>query len=374
MPGSSGRRLQSVRQTDEAIFGALESSLSEHGIDSLTSAGVARAAGVTVGAIYSRAESLSELANLLWVDSIGDAFIRALSDVVESSRQDDAAGFDDAITRFDTRMRTASPAIELAIASLFDDELDDVVGSSLRTGFRDVIIGPGGSYSAHEAACATLILSYFCGRAITRCRVRRMRRPDPDSQRVLRGFWSAQPAEVVGAVGSEIEFLRPDGRSGEGSVGTGVDLTIERAVVDVVAQYGFRRGTIARIARRAGVTPGAVLLKGESKLELMTRAADTLLLSPREAWEVYVRRSGGVPGAAIRAAFVADLLDTRHSRFWRLNLELARLAEKRSELHRFRTPNDVLQQTHQGVMFVACFAGTVHSLPFAGPFSAGSAT
>lgn len=364
MSNPSRRRRDSVRQTDEVIFGALDEALSVQGIDSLSAASVARNAGVSVGAIYARAESLSELSNMLWAETVGTRFLAALDAIVESSRVDDAAGFNRAITVFDTHMRDAAPAVELAVASLFDDELDEVIGAQLRDCFHQLIHSRRDS--PHESASAMLVLAYFCGRAMTRCRVRRMTRPSAKDQAVLRDFWKVPHGEVALVQDAEIEFLR-DSSLNQPSM-------IEQAVLDVVGTFGFKRGTIARIARRAGVTPGAVLLKGETKHNLITRTTDRLLLTPREVWEGYVARFGSEVTGATRAAFVKALLDPRHSKHWRINLELARLAETQPEFARFRTPNDVLQQTHQGVMFVACFVQHIEDLPFAGPFQAGSAT
>lgn len=364
MVETQGRRRQSVVRTDRAIFDALKDSLTNGGIDSLTAAGVARAAGVSVGAIYSRAESLPELLNMLWIDSVGNEFLEVLDAVVESSRAQDINGFGRVITSFDHRIRAASPAIEMAIASLFDDEMDEVVGSQIRDKFHDLIHAR--RETAHESASAMLVLSYFCGRALTRCRISRMPRPDEASMTVLQDFWSMPLVPIGTSSGTDITFLRDE------SIGTSTD--IERAVIEVVGSRGFRRATIARIARRAGVTPGAVLSKGESKIDLVKRATDRLLMNPREVWETYVEQSGRLVTGETRAAFVKDLVQPRNARQWRINLELARLAEIHPEFGRFKTPSDVLQQTHQGVMFVASFSRNIDDLPYGGPFQAGSAT
>lgn len=364
MADTPGRRQDSITRTSRAIFDALSDTLANGGIDALSAAGVARAAGVSVGAIYSRAESLSELLNLLWLDSVGAEFLETLDAVVESSRVDDASGFDRAVTSFDHRVRTFAPALEMAIASLFDNEMDEVIGSQIRERFRELILTRRDS--CHDSASAMLVLSYFCGRALTRCRVRRMSRPDAASRAVLQDFWTMPPDESEISSGTDVVFLR------EQSIETSTD--IERAVIDIVGTHGFKRATIARIARRAGVTPGAVLLKGEGKIDLVKRATDRLLMSPREAWDAYVEQSGRMVTGETRAAFVKGLINPANVRQWRINLELARLAEIHAEFDRFKTPNDVLQQTHQGVMFVASFSRDIDGLPFRGPFQAGSAT
>ena len=357
-------RVESVRRTDELVFEALERVISGGGWDAVTASGVAREAGLSVGAIYSRAESLSELANQAWTRSLGSSFISHLADIVNASRSVDETIFDEEITRFDRWATTVSPALELAIASFFDDELDEVVGRSLRDGF-DQIIWPRGA-TRHEAACAVLILSYFCGRAMARCRLKAMSDVDEHGRSVHRGFWTAGTKEFTTEAPAGIEFIRP-------SV-TGEEVGIGEHAIEVLGQHGYRRATVARIARRAGLTPGAVLPSGSTKAELIANAAADLMLSPLQVWESFVERNGGDTSGTARARFVRGIVRPEHDRMRRVNLELARVAESVNEFAMFRAPRDVLQQTHQGLMFVACFASNLHELPYLGPFQAGSAT
>ena len=371
MTSSAGRstatgrsRAESVRRTDERVFGALERVIGLGGWDAVTAAGVAREAGLSVGAIYSRAESLSELANQAWLRSIGPAFTAHLADIVEASRSGDGEVFDEEIDRFDRWAATASPAVELAIASFFDDELDEVVGRSVREGFDGIIWHPGAS--RHDAACATLILSYFLGRAMARCRLESMPDVDRAGRLVHQAFWTAAAEEFTTEAPAGIEFLRPTAPS--------PDLSLGECVIDVLGQHGYRRATVARIARRAGLTPGAVLPSGSTKAALIASAAGDLVMSPLEVWESFVDRNGGDTSGTARARFVRGIVRPEHDRMRRVNLELARVAESVDEFVAFRAPRDVLQQTHQGLMFVACFASGLHDLPYLGPFRVGSAT
>lgn len=364
MASSTSTRQESVRRTDDAVFSALETAVAQGGWDSVTASGVARGAGVTVGAIYARAESMSELANLAWSRSLGPRFLEALHQIVRASRDTDAYAFDRAITRFDAYAKSAAPAMELAVASLFDDELDEVVGKSVRTGFGEIVFAPG--ESRHKAACATLVLAYFCGRIMARSRRPRMSRIDDAGRSVLRQFWTMSPVEFTNEEGADLVFLR--------HVDEAPLTPLHRATIDVISRYGYRRGTVARIARRAGVTPGAVLPRGGSKANLIADAAEALVMSPRAVWETYLERRGEPATGVARAEFVRALLAPDHARYWRLSLEFARVAEKVDELAVFRTPRDVLQETHQGLMFVGCFAERLDNLPYLGPFQAGTAT
>jgi len=75
-----------------------------------------------------------------------------------------------------------------------------------------------------------------------------------------------------------------------------------------------------------------------------------------------------------RALFLAEFLRAQHRSAWLVNLELAHVALAIPELAAFAAPPDTLQHTHLGVMLVACFVPGLDTLPFAGPFGAGSAT
>jgi AcrR family transcriptional regulator len=357
-------RAQSVRHTDDRVLGALERLVSRGGWDAVTAAGVAREAGLSVGAVYSRAESISELANQAWTRSIGLDFFSHIADIVNASRCGDAAVFDEEIIRFDRWAVTASPAVELAIASFFNDELDEVVGQSLRDGLDQIIWSKG--QTRHESACATLVLSYFCGRAMARCRLTSMPDVDKPGRVVLQSFWTSPAEEFTEEDHAGIEFLRP-------TVSELGD-SISQHVIEVLGQYGYRRATVSRIARRAGLTPGAVLPSGSTKAALVASAAVELVMSPLEVWESFVDRSGRDTTGTARARFVRGIVRPEHEQMRRVNLELARIAESVAEFVAFRAPRDVLQQTHQGLMFVACFTSGLHDLPYLGPFRAGSAT
>lgn len=143
---------------------------------------------------------------------------------------------------------------------------------------------------------------------------------------------------------------------------------IGQHVIEVLGRYGYRRATVSRIARRAGLTPGAVLPSGSTKAALIASAANELVRSPLEVWESFVDRNGGDTSGTARARFVREIVRPEHDVMRRVNLELARVAESVDEFAGFRAPRDVLQQTHQGLMFVACFVSDLHELPYLGPF------
>lgn len=351
-------RAESVRQTDERVLEALERVISRGGWDAVTAAGVAREAGLSVGAIYSRAESLSELANQAWTRSIGPEFISHHSEIVNVSRSRDGAVFDDQIARFDRWAATVSPAVELAIASFFDDELDEVVGRSLRDGLNHIVWNPGNT--RHDSACAALILSYFCGRAMARCRLTSMPDVDKPGRVVHQNFWTSDLEEFTTEEPAGIDFLH--------QTVSDADVSIGQHVIEVLGRYGYRRATVSRIARRAGLTPGAVLPSGSTKAALIASAANELVRSPLEVWESFVDRNGGDTSGTARARFVREIVRPEHDVMRRVNLELARVAESVDEFAGFRAPRDVLQQTHQGLMFVACFVSDLHELPYLGPF------
>ena len=259
--------------------------------------------------------------------------------------------------------------IDIAIASLFDDELGDVVERDISALFTSAIrTGPQGPNTPTQSAAVSLVLFFFMGRALAiRAKGKAPRLAKTQLETISR-YWTAREARVDPAIVEPVRFLR------DATTVPEHDRSLFTGVVDVLARLGYRRATIARMARATHMTPGAVLARHPSKAHLVKDAATALVNSPGEVWKQYapvVASAGPLPA---RAAFLAAFLDPMHRPFWKLNIELARVAEFTPELSGFKTPPSTLEHTHVGVMFVASFVEGLSGLPYAGAFNEGSAT
>lgn len=364
---ASGTRAEQVRENDRRLRAALEAIIVESGWSSVTFTGVAKRAGLTVGAVYARAESPAELGNDLWTHTTGGFLEQSLDHLLAAAASGDPAAVRSFAAAWDEQQATVSVLVELLIASLFDDELAEGVGASARE-LLSARCTPARSDDTHRAAVATLVTAFFLGRALALRSTGALPPLTDDQVAVLASYWSAVPADINPDDIRPLAFLRDSSRS-DPAVST-----LDRSVIEVLGRVGYRRCTIARIARAAGVTKGTISTRYTSKATFIADAAGRTLLTPLEVWSQYepvIEQHGPL---VARALFLAAFLRPEHRSAWSVNLELAHVALAVPELAAFAAPPDTLQHTHLGVMLVACFVPGLDELPFAGPFGAGSAT
>lgn len=363
----SGTRARQVRENDRRIRAALEETIVETGWSSVTFTGVARRAGLTVGAVYARAESPAELGNDLWTHATGEFLDQSLNRLLAAVASGDPTEVEAFANEWDDQQATVSVLVELLIASLFDDELAEGVGASARQ-LLSARCTPASLDDAHRAAVATLVTSFFLGRALALRSTGSLPPLTAEQTAVLASYWAASPADIDRSEVVPLTFLH-DTSTSDPAVSH-----LDRSVIDVLSRVGYRRCTIARIARAAGITKGSISTRYSSKARFIADAAGRTLLTPLEVWSQYepvVRTHGPLTA---RALFLAEFLRPEHRSAWSVNLELAHVALAVPELAAFAAPPDTLQHTHLGVMLVACFVPGLDALPFAGPFGAGSAT
>ena len=363
----SGARAERVRENDRRLRAALEEIIVASGWSSVTFTGVAKRAGLTVGALYARAESPAELGNDLWTHSTGDFLDQSLDLLMTAVASGDPAEVRRFAAAWDRQQTTVSVLVELLIAALFDDELAEGVGAAAQE-LLSARCTPEGAGDLHRAAVATLVTSFFLGRALALRSTGELPPLTTEQTAVLASYWSAAPADIDRSDVVPLAFLRDPGETESATE------NLDRSVIEVLSRVGYRRCTVARIARAAGVTKGTISTRYASKAQFIADAAGRTLLTPLDVWSQYepvVRQHGPL---VARALFLAEFLRPEHRSAWSVNLELAHVALAVPELAAFAAPPDTLQHTHLGVMLVACFVPGLDGLPFAGPFGAGSAT
>lgn len=367
VPGTKPTRADQVRENDRRLRDALADIVVETGWSSVTFTGVAKRDGLTVGAVYARAESPAELGNDLWATTTGNFLDHSLETLLTAVASGDPARVRAFAASWDEQQTSVSVLVELLVASLFDDELAEGVGASA-SALLSAQCTPLNQDDAHRAAVATLMISFFLGRALA-LRSTGSLPPLTDEQLTVHAaYWAAPRADIDRSAVVPLAFMRETG-----DLDPAVN-HLDRCVIEVLSRVGYRRCTIARIARAAGVTKGAITTRFSSKAQFISDAASRTLLTPLEVWSQYepvVREHGPLTA---RALFLAEFLRPEHRNAWLANLELAHVALAVPELAAFAAPPDTLQHTHLGVMLVACFVPGLDALPFAGPFGAGSAT
>lgn len=359
------RRTEAVAANDVAIRGSVASIILSSGWDALTFTGVAKGAGLTVGAVYARAETSVELGIDLWEQSLSSWLSAAVADLVRSAIADDGAGVLTQLQRWE-RDLSAALSVEMLIAALFDDDLAEVIAPDARR----ILEGDGNERSGDElrAAARVLLTSFALGRAIAQRAQAKLPRIGPREGRTLAAQFHATAEFVELPASPPLRWVRAM---------DDVDphhADVLRASIDVVGRVGYRRATIARIARAAGVPRGTVMRGLKTKAALVAEAARLALIPPGEVWSQYADVVASQGPLMARAMFLADFLRPVNRPFWALNLELGRMSRAIPELQGFCPGGSVLEQTHLGVMLTASYRPGIETLPYAGPFSAGSTT
>lgn len=160
-------RAETTRLNNEAILDALCALIRENGWDELSVSGVAKKAGVSVGAIYARAENLSELANTLWQVRLREQIVEVLELITEAVSASDVEQMLKVSSFMDKQIDILTPALELVVASQFDDELAEVIGEDF-THLISALTVPHSSSNAdrHLAASQYLVMSFLFGRLL----------------------------------------------------------------------------------------------------------------------------------------------------------------------------------------------------------------
>jgi AcrR family transcriptional regulator len=368
MVGLRMTRAEKVHANTETLRDAAQLIIVRDGWDRLTFQGLAREAGLTVGAVYARFDTPSDVGIDLWESRLAVAFEQWLTDVVAASDDGDAKALaslcEDGLGSAHERLA----AFELTLACLFDEELDEVVGAQSRSTLSPFLTVPRKASAAdrHLVASRALVVSFAFGRLIA---ARNESRPEPlpmDRYESLAKHSSGEFADVDLEPRAAVGWRRimPDRHP---------HVEIATAAMDLIAHVGYRRATIARIARRAGVSRGGLLAGYPDKAHLVADAAISLMVPAGEVWESYVAAHGSMSSPEVRALFLRDFLNPERRDDWALNLELNRVARYEEAFAAYAVPRSTLEQTHLGVMVTACFGPDLSRLPYLGCFHAGIA-
>ena len=361
-------RAEKVQANTELLRDTAQVIIRRDGWDGLTFQGLAREADLTVGAVYARFDSPSDVGIDLWQARVAEWFKAWVENIIDASERGDAQALKVLLEDEARGSALSIVTFKLMLASLFDDELDEVIGADIRATLEPhVAVGLNATKSdRHAAASQVLVLSFAFGRLLAE-------RSSAASFAVPMDRYQALVAHATGS----FEDVDAEPKSDVGWRRTLPDrhpyAEIAAAAMDLISQVGYRRATIARIARRAGVSRGSLLAGYPDKPALIADVATALMVPAGEVWETYVAAHGTMPTEQVRALFLRDFLDPARRADWALNLELNRVAGYEEAFAAYAVPRSVLEQTHLGVMVTACFAPDLSGLPYLGCFRAGIA-
>ena len=354
-------------QTEAKIFGALEKIVLAEGWDAVSVARVAKQAGLSVGAIYSRSENHQELANNLWSSRLQAALEDRLSAVLGAAHSGNADALQKAFANLESHEPKTIIGLELLLASLFQPDMAEVIGSDFSKFLaKHINTEANEELQRHNSAVNMLVLSFAFGRllALRAAELPPLSKLDAE---VLVGYPSASPRDLdAPPVEIRVRNISDSPKLSSAEIS---------ALLRRLEKSGYSGATVSRLARSAGLTPGELFGRFGSKESLIAEICHDSILPPGQVWLDYMERSGDADRASVRARFMKDFLSEDHRGDWRLTLELARVSKSVPALKGFRTPPDNLQRTHTGVMLIATFfPKALNRLPFLGPFESGVAT
>lgn len=356
-------REQRAQINDTAIRQSLVHEIASQGWDSVTISNIAKTSGLSVGAVYSRAETLPELANELWAFQLRAFFSDFLKQLETALVSQNPSQLIELSASMERQRDMFSVVLELAVASQFDDELEEVVGQDFGTLIQGAIQG-NPKHTLSQSAGFTLTLGFLLGQAFAR-KHHVVGCLSHDDAALLCSYWVS--AETDLGTNGQITlqpFRTSEAETNENSL----------SILKVIAKRGYKKATVSRMARAQGMTAGAIFGGYKSKADLVGQSAAKVLLTPMEVWHQYSDLMDAGASPLARALFLREYMNPRHEDYWKIALELARVGETSQELAPFRTPEDALQRTHLAMALIAAYAPQAWKLPFYGPFLNGTAT
>ena len=260
-------RAQTRVRNDASLRAAAIASLAEIGWDGFTARDVARRAGLSYGAVYTRFEHLDDLVSTTWSDVLLPSLADQLHGLVDTVLDvPDEDRFVEAMEAFAHPSLELLAAMELILASMVDPRAALVVCEDVEVLMAE-LIGPASGRSPVEATVAATCCFVATGLVLLS---RRSWAKGTDLEPELRRYHRAlvAPTEPIGTPRDRIaEYLYL-------YVFDVADDRLERvlqATAISVGEVGYHATTIARICRKAEVSSGFVMGRFPSKAALFRR-------------------------------------------------------------------------------------------------------
>ena len=261
------RQTERSRQTDLKVAHSAANAVRRDGFDQMALTRVAADAGYSSGVIYARCDDRSELMVLAWEKSFWPSLSEVLDAMFTAMVAKDAHAVAAAMDMWDERTSAESvpdigSAVEVMVASRRDEVLAEVVHSDINSLMARHGAGPEATGPIRELlvlTASTLLGTALLNSAMpsdTNIRI------DP---RPLLSLFASRPDHETPASTDSNEVIETERTL------TGDD--VRDALIDateyVIARSGVHRATVSRIARRAGVSVGAIYGLYENKETLV---------------------------------------------------------------------------------------------------------
>lgn len=273
----AARQSDKSRQTDLKVAESAARSVRTVGVDQMALTRVAADAGFSSGVIYARCDDRSELVVLAWEKSFWPMLSEILSPLVDAVLTNDATQVPHISSLFEaSSSRDAVPdlgsAMEIIVASRRDEVIAEVIQRDILGLLDDRGVGPstdGSNRQAVVSALATLFGAALLNSVYDQGTVNPIN-PTALLELFTRAVRTAsKPTKPAGAQPAPAPYSFPSTRDD-------IRDALIAASEYVIARSGVHRATVSRIARRAGVSVGAIYGLYENKEALVADCLDVL--------------------------------------------------------------------------------------------------
>jgi len=273
----AARQSDKSRQTDLKVAESAARAVRTVGVDQMALTRVAADAGFSSGVIYARCDDRSELVVLAWEKSFWPMLSEILVPLVDAVLTNDASQVVRISELFEaSSSRDAVPdlgsAMEIIVASRRDEVIAEVVQRDILGLLDDRGVGPstdGANRQAVVAALSTLFGAALLNSVYDQGTVNPIN-PAALLELFTRAVRTAsKPTKPTGTQSVPTPYTFPSTRD-----------DIRDALISaseyVIARSGVHRATVSRIARRAGVSVGAIYGLYENKDALVSDCLEVL--------------------------------------------------------------------------------------------------
>ena len=271
------KQSEKSKQTDIKVAESAARAVRTVGVDQMALTRVAADAGFSSGAIYARCDDRSELVVLAWEKSFWPMLSEILTPLIDAVMTSTTHEIERISQLFTTASAPdATPdlgsAMEVIIASRRDEVIAEVVQRDINTLLDDRGVGPS-TDGVHRQSVVAAISTLF-GASLLNSAYDFTERHAIDPTGLIYMFTQAvsspkKPAKAPQALKNAEPYKFP-------TTHDDVRDALIAASEYVIARSGIHRATVSRIARRAGVSVGAIYGLYENKDSLVSDCLEVL--------------------------------------------------------------------------------------------------
>ncbi|MFM7307136.1 MAG: TetR/AcrR family transcriptional regulator [Actinomycetota bacterium] len=339
-PSAVPRRKRTGTQVrnNEKLLDAMVADTDRYGLDDLRSARVSKAAGLTTGALYSRYENADEMLVGLWQHRVAERYLNFVRDAVRYVRSELPEN-DPVVHAVEEPTPLLRLGAEFCVVAPRNITVSEVITPAIVDLFAE--LGLTAECDPLEGAKVMIAASAATGTALRAI----VTGTNPGWGAALRALRAAASRAERRSYTADLGDVAPDPINTGNPVRDALLISAKR----VVANVGFQRATVSRIARRASLTQSAIYQLWDDKESMLDEAIREVSLldyaqNSRAKTQAFANQRGDF---GFTDSWYFGLMPSRRARLdFRLECVIASRYHKktREELRRALQSSDVILQ------------------------------